>query len=181
MATLSSATPCSNDIDGSRGGASPPRLLSSLVAIAGGLLAAGALHGAPPPPGPFAAGEGQAYAYAFEFGAVHSRLTGDVSGRATFSWSRRPRGSVEVRVTCLSIHENAAVVGGQIVRRTGRRVPKRFRGVVFFAEDKQGEGRADRISRLQLRRTTPSSCGRPGTAALGPIRSGDIAVDSGNP
>jgi len=175
---LSSTT--ANAFDRSRGGLSPHRLLCSLVvAIAAGLLAAGVLHGAPPPPGPFVVGDGKAFLFEFEFGAVRSRLTGEVSGRATFSWIRRPRGTVQIQVTCVQVEGRTAAVGGKIVRRTGRRVPKRFRGAVFFVEDNQRSGQTDRISRLQLRTHAPAACPEPGSAAAGLIRNGDIAVSSG--
>lgn len=178
MGTSTSSTRSSSDVRRNRGGYVPPRFLLVLVAIGLGLLAAGTLQGAPGPPGPFAAGDGKAFAYGFEFGAVRSRVTGELRGSGTFSWNRRPRGSVEIRVTCLEIDGKTAVVGGRIVRRTGRRVPKRFRGVVFSVEDRSGAGRADRISRLQLR-SAPADCRQTGTPALSSIRSGDIAVGDG--
>jgi hypothetical protein len=176
METSTSSTR-SSDVRRNRGGYVPPRLLLVLVAIGLGLVAAGTLQGAPGPPGPFAAGDGKAFAYGFEFGAVRSRVTGELRGSGTFTWNRRPRGSVEVRVTCLEIDGKTAVVGGRIVRRTGRRVPKRFRHVFFSVGDRSSAGRADRI-RLQLR-SAPADCRQTGTPALSSIRSGDIAVGDG--
>lgn len=158
----------------------PPRLALALAVLTAGLLLAADVRGGAPPPGPFAAGEGKAFAYAFEFGAVRSRLNGSLSGRGAFDWSRRPRGSIRIRVTCLSIEDNTAVIGGEIVRRTGRRVPKAIKSVTFAVEDRTGARRVDRISRLQLR-TGPASCSSRAQGRLGSLRSGDVAVSAGTP
>lgn len=181
METSTSSTHSSSDAQRSRGGRVPPRLLFVLgAAIAVGLVTAGSPQSAPGPPGPFAAGHGKAFAYTFEFGAVRSEATGELRGSGTFRWVRRPRGSVRIRVTCLVITGRAAVVGGSIVRRTGKRVPKRFRSVVFLVEDRNRASRPDRISRLRLR-AAPASCEQTGTAAFGSIRTGDITVGDVDP
>jgi hypothetical protein len=93
----------------------------------------------------------------------------------------RPRGTVEIKVTCLTIDRNLAAVGGQIRRNSGARVSRRLRSAVFFVQDNQATEQADRIGSLRVGRTLPAKCASSSSESLIALRSGDIAVDDAKP
>jgi hypothetical protein len=150
------------------------------VAAAGLAVADGSLGGPPQPGRPFAAGDGATAAWTFDFGAVRGNAGEDASGRAILRWKLRPRGTVELRVTCLELGDSMATVGGKVVRRTGRRVARRFRSATFFVKDgrmKQPDG----IGSLRLSKKASPTCSAPSAANLARVRSGDIAVEADKP
>lgn len=152
-----------------------------LVVAAAGLTLAAASFGGPPQTGPFAAGDGMVANRTFEFGAARPKTGGEISGRAILRWNLHPRGMVELRVTCLEISGSTATVGGKVVRRTGRRVAKRFRSATFFVEDGRASGQPDRMGALRLSKRPSAKCPQPSSTNLTQVRSGDIAVDDAKP
>jgi hypothetical protein len=156
------------------------QILKAAVAItvaAAALALAKSAPGIPPSGQPYAAGDGAVASRSFDFGASVSKTTGKVSGKAIIRWARRPRGMVELKVTCLQINRSRAIVGGTVVRRSGNRVARRFRSASFFVIDGRPADAPDGITPLRLSRQRSASCrlllaGRPAE-----IRSGDIVVD----
>ena len=84
-------------------------------------------------------------------------------------------------MTCLVVDGSTATVGGKVVRRTGRRVAKRFRSASFFVQDGRPNDQPDRIGALGLSRKASATCPQPSAVNLAQVRSGDIAVDDGKP
>jgi len=148
-----------------------------LAASTIGLALADASLGGPPLPGrPFAAGDGATAAWRFEFGAVRANAGEEASGRVILRWKLRPRGTVELKVTCLELGDSMASVGGKVVRRTGPRVARRFRSATFSVKDGRTKG-PDGISSLRLGKKASPTCSAPSAANLARVRSGDIAVE----
>jgi hypothetical protein len=155
---------------------------SFLVTLtAAALTLAQGSRGGPPQPGPFVAGDGATTKWTFDFGAARPNAGGEISGRAILRWKLRPRGTVELKVTCLEISASTATVGGKVIRRTGRRVAKRFRSATFFVRDGRLDKQPDGIGTLRLSRSASAACSKPSAQNLARVRSGDIAVDDGKP
>lgn len=150
------------------------------VTTAGLTVADGSLGGPPQPGRPFAAGDGATAAWTFEFGAVRANSGKGASGRAVLRWKLRPRGTVELRVTCLELGDSMATVGGRVVRRTGRRVARRFRSATFSVKDGRPK-QPDGIGALRLSKKASPTCSQPSAMNLPRVRSGDIAVEDGKP
>lgn len=147
----------------------------------------GALHASPkaglaqdPPPLPtltLATGKGMTVLHRFDFDVrVRQPTSVNVAGRGVFEPRSAKASRYFVRVTCLRVTANRAVLGGSVFRAGGG-----SHGVLFFVEDNGRGAGVDRISRLVLLRKPPEVC--PAAKPIGSsglrVRVGDIVVKGG--